>query len=261
MTREEAIEVYNGLINTKIKEAFEFFAPELREINEEEIRKDIIGGLMWQRDNLKSEGPHDNNLILPGFCLNVGKHLKYLEKQKEPHYTKRNALFDKCVEDCDPEVMKEVSNKVDEMLGKEKKPNYCHHDVAETGWTEDYRKGFYDGWNNCNIQHSLLKEEHFEYPIGINNDGKVLYDIPKQKPAWSEELDIDTLREWSMRYAPDIRQAIESTAYHFYNLRPHWKPSDHQMNILKAVKEYVGRGSGYWGEGLGSLIEDLEKLM
>ena len=144
------------------------------------------------------------------------------------------------------------------------------------------------------------------------------------KPAeWSEELDIDTLREWSMRYAPDIRQAIESTAYHFYNLRPHWKPSEqthgwrhyiwavnlrfdydglvkyedtgsyeivtagdkpkrqvsgeyillkdissakwkpseHQMNILKAVKEYVGRGSGYWGEGLGSLIEDLEKLM
>ena len=33
------------------------------------------------------------------------------------------------------------------------------------------------------------------------------------------------------------------------------------MKILKAIKEYVGRGSGYWGEALGSLIEDLEKLM
>lgn len=42
---------------------------------------------------------------------------------------------------------------------------------------------------------------------------------------------------------------------------PSWKPSEHQMTILKAVKEYVGRGSGYWGEALGSLIEDLEKLM
>lgn len=41
----------------------------------------------------------------------------------------------------------------------------------------------------------------------------------------------------------------------------HWKPSEHQMNILKAVKDYVGKGSGYWGEGLGSLIDDLEKLM
>lgn len=47
------------------------------------------------------------------------------------------------------------------------------------------------------------------------------------------------------------------------SLRPqsHWKPSEHQMNILKAVKDYVSKGSGYWGEGLGSLIEDLEKLM
>lgn len=42
---------------------------------------------------------------------------------------------------------------------------------------------------------------------------------------------------------------------------PHWKPSEHQMTILKAVKDYVGKGSGYWGEALGSLIEDLEKLM
>ena len=45
------------------------------------------------------------------------------------------------------------------------------------------------------------------------------------------------------------------------SLRPSWKPSKHQMDILKAVKDYVGKGSGYWGEGLGSLIEDLEKLM
>ena len=44
------------------------------------------------------------------------------EKQKEPHYTKRNALFDKCVENCDQEVMKEISDKVDEMLEKEQKP-------------------------------------------------------------------------------------------------------------------------------------------
>lgn len=41
----------------------------------------------------------------------------------------------------------------------------------------------------------------------------------------------------------------------------HWKPSEEQMSILKAVKEHVGRGSGYWGEGLGSLIKDLEKLI
>lgn len=43
MTREEAIEVYNGLINTKIKEAFEFFAPELRESEDERIKRELTG--------------------------------------------------------------------------------------------------------------------------------------------------------------------------------------------------------------------------
>ena len=47
--------------------------------------------------------------------------LSWLEKQKEPHFTKRNALFDKCVENCDPEIMKRVSDEVDAMLQKEKK--------------------------------------------------------------------------------------------------------------------------------------------
>lgn len=48
--------------------------------------------------------------------------IAYLEKQKEPHYTKRNELFDKCVENCDPEIMKEVSDVIDKELQKEQKP-------------------------------------------------------------------------------------------------------------------------------------------
>ena len=85
MNREEAInEIKSWAISSKKgREVLETLIPELRESEDEEIRKDIIGGLMWQRDNLKSEGPHDNNLILPGFCFTVGKHLTYLEKQKE----------------------------------------------------------------------------------------------------------------------------------------------------------------------------------
>jgi hypothetical protein len=45
MTREEAIEVYNGLINPKIKEAFEFFAPELKESGDEWFIKELQGFL------------------------------------------------------------------------------------------------------------------------------------------------------------------------------------------------------------------------
>jgi hypothetical protein len=48
------------------------------------------------------------------------------------------------------------------------KPNYCHHEVDLSECSEEYRKAYYDGWNNCNQQHAQLKAE--------------------QKPAaWSEE--------------------------------------------------------------------------
>ena len=71
MTREEAIEVYNGLINTKIKEAFDFFAPELRESEDERIRKEMISFLRspFIKENLTDE--------------KVTPWLSYLEKQKE----------------------------------------------------------------------------------------------------------------------------------------------------------------------------------
>lgn len=59
---------------------------------------------------------------------------------------------------------------------KEQKPNYCHHEVDETGWTEEYRKAYYDGWNNCNMQHSQLQAE--------------------QKPAeWSEDIIQKAIKE------------------------------------------------------------------
>lgn len=47
--------------------------------------------------------------------------------------------------------------------------------------------------------------------------------IVKQEQS---EIDIDTLREWSMRYAPDIRPAIESTAYHFWNMARYARKED-----------------------------------
>lgn len=86
MTHEEVIKILREVHDNalfSIRTALETICPELRESEDERIREDIIGGIMWQRDNLKSEGPHDNNLILPGFCLTVGEQLAYLEKQRE----------------------------------------------------------------------------------------------------------------------------------------------------------------------------------
>lgn len=83
----------------------EFIFPQLRESEDERIRTNLVALV-----KAFGQGKYKNEM------------LAYLEKQKEPHFTKRNALFDKCVEDCDPKVMKEVSDKVDAILEKEQKP-------------------------------------------------------------------------------------------------------------------------------------------
>lgn len=69
MTKEEAIEVYHGLINTKIKDAFEFFAPELAESEDERIRKCLL------RHFRNKTKPYWNEIAVKDI-------IAYLEKQK-----------------------------------------------------------------------------------------------------------------------------------------------------------------------------------
>ena len=75
MTREEAIEVYNGLLNQKIKEAFEFFVPELRESEDERIRKILIDAFEKKNNSFIDE--------LVDCRLTKADILAWLEKQKE----------------------------------------------------------------------------------------------------------------------------------------------------------------------------------
>ena len=108
-----------------------------------------------------------------------GKVAGILKKQKEPHFTKRNALFDKCVENCDPEIMKRVSDEVDEMLEKEQKPAEWNeedensleylHELIDFGVTEK----FFDAQTAADMREWL------------NTMLKSLKPQPKQE--WSEE--------------------------------------------------------------------------
>ena len=110
-------------------------------------------------------------------------------------------------------------------------------------------------------------------PIGVSKDEVIswLKSLrPQPKQEWSEEDEqllgfiYDLLADslWNSRYAMSRDECLDRLTSLRQRLqpRPSWKPSEHQMTILKAVKDYVGKGSGYWGEALGSLIEDLEKL-
>lgn len=111
----ETVQLYypDGTLISGWSEKFKLFIitpePELTESEDERVRKELIEAIEVAR------------------VFDIDKEvadrwIAYLEKQKEPHYTKRNELFDKCVENCDPEIMKEVSDVIDKELQKEQKP-------------------------------------------------------------------------------------------------------------------------------------------
>ena len=116
MTREEAIEVYNGLINEKIKEAFEFFAPELRESEDERIRKELIFFL-------KEEIPQCS---IKEHADKLKEFVAYLERKKEqtPYGQREECL------DCQMNYAGACKGSCS-MKRNEQKP-------AE--WSEDYRE-------------------------------------------------------------------------------------------------------------------------
>ncbi len=60
----------------------------------------------------------------------------------------------------------------------------------------------------------------------------------------------------------DIATVIEDTAKYFYNLRPHWKPSEEQIYALGTVVKGAGDCAvGSVGYNLNELYEQLKKLM
>ena len=109
--KEWASGTWGHSVDDSPKDIAEFIFPQLVESEDEIHRKWILEYLY---DGLRKADEQ--------FKDHFKSAINWLEKQKEPHFTKRNALFDKCVENCDPEIMKRVSDEVDEMLEKEQKP-------------------------------------------------------------------------------------------------------------------------------------------
>ena len=112
--KEWASGTWGHSVDDSPKDIAEFIFPQLAESEDERIRKHLIDIVETYWGKTTEPGKAED--------------LAYLEKQKEPHFIKRNALFDKCVENCDPEIMKRVSDEVDEMLEKEQKSTECNDD-------------------------------------------------------------------------------------------------------------------------------------
>lgn len=272
------------------KEMMEYIFPELRESEDERIRKFLV-------DYFASYKIGNVTTKLNG--VRIDDILAYLEKQKEPHYTKRNALFDKCVENCDPEIMKRVSDEVDEMLEKEQKPNYCHYggdpsverckycsaacsarlmeEQKSAEWSKNdtvFLNEITDFFENktARLQHDLDMYAHW------------LKSLPERfnlqtKPAeWSEEdkKKINFLarliefqvkddeycfsdgRFISKQEAIEMLKSLHNRVGKEF-LQPHWKPSEEQMHgLAHAINIDVYDAQRY---KLDTLYNDLKKLM
>ena len=54
--------------------------------------------------------------------------------------------------------------------------------------------------------------------VAYENIISLISSLQQEDASKMERLNVDILLDWSMRFAPDIRDAIEATAYHFWNL-------------------------------------------
>lgn len=86
----------------------------------------------------------------------------------------------------------------------EKKPDYCHHKVDLSNCSEEYRKAYYDGWNNCNMQYSQCKSESNDVVKCLINGMKFYYE-DNEEATWGTE-------KFSMK-VKDILAWLENIPY------------------------------------------------
>lgn len=295
------------------REFAEYVFPELAESEDQRIRKHIIEilnslpGCYWHGEKDKSDcvtylekqkerGPltkeeeytlhriieYLEDEICPSEWVNLLHDIYCLpyQKQKEPHYTKRNALFDKCVENCDPKVMKEVSDEIDEMLEKEQKPSHkfnvgdiihCKYDDREfTIKSVDLANGVYkytkEGCGN-DIDYADENFELVEQKPAEWSDYKDKVNVPycSSEPEWSEEKTKDLfhiLKVLDDCYAygkHDLSKTDhDNLTSMIKSLRPSWKPSEEQMEALEDA--FRKNGSDEYRKTINSLYQDLKKL-
>ena len=78
-------------------------------------------------------------------------------------------------------------------------PKWYHHNVDLSDCSEEYRKAYYDGWNNCNMQHSQCETESNDedekirkWLIGYFQQ----YRIDGMEVVYANSLKVDNILAW-----------------------------------------------------------------
>jgi len=107
-------------------------------------------------------------------------------------------------------------------------PNWCHHKVDLSDCSEEYRKAYYDGWNNCNMQHSQCKSELEDVVKCLINGMKFYYE-DNEEATWGTE-------KFSMK-VKDILSWLEKQGEQKPNNHVQW--SDEEELHIKELESLV----------------------
>lgn len=220
----------------------ELIFPELTESEDERIRMELVAFFKGMQDSDWHEKYwHD---------LEIDRILAYLEKQKEQ----------KPAEYLDNDKVYAIMTKLTNLSYSQLIPINSDEFKKIHEITSDVRDL---------LDYPIEQKQEWSY-----EDEKMIDDIIRALTKMAESEDnilpeilpsvarkyVERLRSLRPQYHGDVTMTEAYKMGLEAGKVSSWKPSEHQMTILKAVKDYVGKGSGYWGEALGSLIEDLEKL-
>ena len=151
---------------------------------------------------------------------------KWIKKELESKYVVDNIVNN---------VMADKALAWLEKQGSE--PNWCHHKVDLSNCPEEYRKAYYDGWNNCNMQHSQRKSEG-------DDEEKVLIGARKDVAlSIMNFLDRNTLgMDLSSMERADLESAVIdsdwSKVYDYMKKKLEKQGERKEANLVEILKHY-----------------------
>lgn len=210
---EQAKQAIENIPDKSLISWLENIFPELRESEDEKIRKELIS-FFTKRDEFTKNDPFNG--------LSNKQIISWIEKQGE-----------------------------------------------ESSWSEEDEK-------MCQETIDWFEKKCFPYALESENPAresikwlKSLKDRvqPQPKQDWSKK-DEDAWRTLLFNFENMNQKYLWGDGENCYvidiinflkSLKPHWKPTEEQMDILKKVRENLCMG-GEWGKGLQSLYNDLKNL-
>ena len=250
----------NDITLTTYKAVSEFIFPELRESEDERIRKAILKMIIDM----------DGGYPFEKYGIIKKKALAWLEKQGEKMSDQRHGILDKLIEAdniyqmaMNDAMVEEAKNKaiealsklgISKLLGLEKQgelkptPKFkigdTIHKIGENTVFPRTIEKIEDGDYVCNNSHSFVN-------IKFQDD----YELVEQEPAWSEE------DEEKLNSIIEVLGNDSLLVNWIKSIKPKnsWKPSEEQMEALNKAKSSP---ANYYDTRLSlqSLYNDLKKL-